>query len=269
MPTSLQLAEIARKAGDAIMQFYRQQDYNIELKADKSPVTSADMASHDILVKELRLLDANSPIISEETHKDTDITDSAYWLLDPLDGTREFINHSDEFTVNIAYIQDQHPILGIVYAPALDKLYYGNNSSDSAKKEAFLSHGGGAWQVIRTRNKPDAGLSVYASLRHDDEAKLRQTLSQHYNFHIRTFLKIGSSLKFCLIAEGKADAYLRLTPTHGWDTAAAHAVLGAAGGEVLDTNNAPLCYGKAILNPPFMAVSQALRNELTTKLKED
>lgn len=260
-PPLQQLAAIARKAGDAIMQFYHKQNYQVHIKADKSPFTDADATAHNILCRELRALDTGSPIFSEESHRSSEITAPAYWLLDPLDGTREFVNHSGQFTVNIAYIQAQKAVLGMVYAPAIDKLYCGINSTP---KQALLGEGNKPWRPIHSRHKRSKELSLYASLRHDDETKLRQFLAQHYNLDVGEFVKMGSSLKLCLIAEGKGDAYLRLTPTHIWDTAAAHAVLAAAAGEVLEADNkTPLAYRKDILNPPFIAVSQALLSELT------
>ncbi len=244
--------ELSLAAGAAIMAVYAQ-DFPVEVKADDSPLTQADLASHRLIVAGLRSLTPDIPVLSEE---DADIpwsvrrTWSRHWLVDPLDGTREFVKKNGEFTVNIALVRDGAPALGVVYAPAMSKLYLGVRG-----RGAFLRRTGAGEDArpIRARRAPAAGLVAVASRSHrgpETDAFL-STLT------ITDFAAAGSSLKFCLIAEGLADVYPRLGRTMEWDTGAGQAVLEAAGGRVIEygTDHA-LRYGKkerGFDNPHFIA----------------
>jgi 3'(2'), 5'-bisphosphate nucleotidase len=239
---------LAREAGEAIMQVYAQ-DFAVDTKADDSPLTAADLAAHRIIVEGLDLLTPDIPVLSEE---DADIpwatrrTWRRLWLVDPLDGTREFVKKNGEFTVNIALIEDGVPTLGVVYAPALDYLVHAERD-----RGAFLREAGG--DIALATQKPAAApLRVAASRSHLDD-RTRRAL-ERLGDHER--LGLGSSLKFCRIAEGRVDFYPRFGPTSEWDTAAGQCVLEAAGGAVLGTDGEPLAYNRkdSLLNPDFLAL---------------
>lgn len=244
------LLTIARQAGELIMQVYASNDFLTRVKSDNSPLTEADIQSHQCIVNGLNALNLNIPIVSEEdeaSHKQLQ-TSERFWLLDPLDGTKEFIARSHEFTVNIALVENGQAILGVVYAPALDLLYWG-----SANFGAWLQHNGTTKQLkLNAANQPAGKLRVVASKNHLNE----ETKSFIEKLGETTLVQFGSSLKICKIAEGEADIYPRLGPTCVWDTAAAHAVLSAAGGLIVDENLKPLSYQSAeVLNPHFIATS--------------
>lgn len=244
------LVIIARQAGAAIMAVYQSGETGQTSKADNSPLTLADLAAHRVIVDALNRLTPNIPVLSEEA------ADIAYaerskwtrfWLVDPLDGTKEFIKRNGEFTVNIALIENGEPTLGVVYAPVLDTCYYGAHGS------AFVQRGDAVPQPI-TAQPHVAGqpIKVVASRSHSDErtTALLKQLGDHQ------CISMGSSLKLCLVAEGVAHFYPRLGPTMEWDTAAAHAVVNAAGGTVCDLNGNDLRYNKADLhNPEFLVMS--------------
>ncbi|MCP1338530.1 3'(2'),5'-bisphosphate nucleotidase CysQ [Idiomarina sp. M1R2S28] len=240
-----EIKDIARDAGAAIMDIYRSDDFDVQKKADDSPLTKADLAAHNIICDGLRALETQYPVISEES---SDISWAQrkhwcrYWLVDPLDGTKEFIKRNDEFTVNIALIEKGVPILGVVYAPALDAMYTGERD-----RGAFLND-----KAISVATQEPETLRVVGSRSHPSQETTDwlEALGKPYEM-----LAVGSSLKFCLVAEGKADIYPRLGPTSEWDTAAAHAVLSAAGGDVLTLNGEPLLYNQKedYLNPHFIA----------------
>lgn len=238
-----QLQLLVRQAGDAIMAVYQRRDsYQVQVKGDDSPLTAADLAAQSIISKTLPAI-LKLPQVSEEgqlcsfnERKEW----GSYWLVDPLDGTKEFIAGSGEFTVNIALVRDHLPVLGIVHAPVLDSTYLGVlEASDNQWLGAWKSQGGGAWQAIRCdqlapRHSQAQPLRVLFSHRHSTNAT--QELIARLQAAWRGGLQpasAGSSLKFCLIAEGAADFYPRLAPTCEWDTAAAQAVLVAAGGAVV------------------------------------
>jgi 3'(2'), 5'-bisphosphate nucleotidase len=239
---------LARDAGDAIMRIYAQ-DFSVDTKDDDSPLTAADLAAHRIIVEGLDALTPDIPVLSEE---DAGIAWNIrrewrrMWLVDPLDGTREFIKRNGEFTVNIALIEDGIPTLGVVLAPALDYLAHAERGVG-----AFLREGD-TDIVLSTRRPAAAPMRVAASRSHLDART--QALLERIGEHER--LGLGSSLKFCRIAEGRADVYPRFGPTSEWDTAAGQCVLEAAGGAVLGIDGAPLAYnGKAsLLNPDFLAL---------------
>lgn len=236
---------IARDAGAAIMDIYRSDDFDVRKKADDSPLTKADLAAHNIICDGLRALETQYPIISEESSEISWAQRKhwcRYWLVDPLDGTKEFIKRNDEFTVNIALIEKGVPILGVVYAPALDAMYTGERD-----RGAFLNDKA----ISVTMQEPEI-LRVVGSRSHPSQETTDwlKAIGKPYEM-----LTVGSSLKFCLVAEGKADIYPRLGLTSEWDTAAAHAVLSAAGGDVLTLSGEPLRYNQKAdyLNPYFIA----------------
>jgi len=226
-----------------------EQDFAVEHKDDRSPLTAADMASHHLIVAGLEALAPGVPVLSEEsagvpweTRRDW----RRYWLVDPLDGTREFVKKNGEFTVNIALIEDGESVLGVVYAPALDEMHYGARGAG-----AFVCAGPDR-VPIAVRKPALAPLRVAGSRSHMDtrSAAFIASLGEH------TLLGMGSSLKFCRMAEARLDVYPRFAPTSEWDTAAGQCVLECAGGAVLTLDGAPLRYnGKdSLLNPDFLAI---------------
>lgn len=252
------LIPLVRQAGAAILTFYtpRSDECVIAYKQDdaSSPVTQADLAAEAIIIAGLQDLAPSFPIVAEEAGrvvKCEEKGDSEYfWLVDPLDGTREFIQRNGEFTVNIALIKQGMPVFGVVFAPALDVLYAGG-----VGLPAFCERGMQR-QRIRCRRLGRAAI-VVSSRSHNDETALQNFLHTH---SVEKTLTVGSSLKFCLVAEGTADLYPRLGKTMEWDTAAAHAVLNAAGGEVVTLEGLPLRYGKKGFANPFF-VAHGLKEE--------
>jgi 3'(2'), 5'-bisphosphate nucleotidase len=242
------LCELARQAGEEIMRFY-QPGLAITWKKDASPLTAADSASHDFLVESLQSLIPDAPVISEESaelnHEDIAAW-RCFWLVDPLDGTKEFLKGTNEFTVNVALIEAGQLILGVVHAPALHLTYYGLRNSGS-----WRQNGNDHPRAISTRPADSERISVVASK--DHAGPLVETmLGRLSKPHLQS---MGSSLKFCLVAEGKADLYLRDLPTMEWDTAAAQCVVEAAGGGVYSLDGKRLGYGKTGLrNPAIMTV---------------
>ena len=248
------LAALARRAGDEVMAIYAG-DFTVLKKADASPVTQADVLAEALIVQGLRTLTPHIPIVAEEAVARGDVprvgmgVDDLFWLVDALDGTREFIHRNGEFTVNIALVQGGVPVCGVVLAPALSRLYGG-----ALRLGAFVEDGlkdGGVRHVIRCRETPLEGMTVLASRSHGDEGALRGFLAGR---RVAEVVHAGSSLKLCVIAAGLADMYPRLGRTMAWDIAAGHAVLLAAGGTVNDLTGAPLRYGHAgFENPHFVA----------------
>jgi 3'(2'), 5'-bisphosphate nucleotidase len=238
---------IAENAGEKIMAIYGS-EFTFARKADNSPLTEADLAAHHCIADGLRNL-SPYPILSEES-ADIGYQErqrwTTYWLVDPLDGTREFINRNGEFTVNIALIHQQSPVLGIVYAPAKRTCYYAAQGMGAYKHVA-----GGNPHPIKVRAKLPETLVVVGSRSHatPELAAYLNRLPAH------RLMSIGSSLKFCLVADGEADLYPRLGPTSEWDTAAAQCVLEQAGGKVTDLYGKTLQYNckESLLNPFFLA----------------
>ena len=239
------IIDIAKNAGDEILKIYNQ-DFNIEYKDDKSPLTEADKASHNIIEENLKKY--NLPVLSEEgkniSYKERKNW-KLFWMIDPLDGTKEFIKKNGEFTVNIALIYKNEPIFGVVYAPVLDWIYF-NDNENSYKIENN--------KIIKLPIKRnDNKCIIVASRSHlnDDTKKFIENIRTDKE---KEFTSIGSSLKLCLVAEGKADIYPRLAPTMEWDTAAADAVVRKAGKMSYQyENNLPLKYNKEnLLNPWFV-----------------
>lgn len=245
-----EVIELARRAGDEIMQVYAlgASAADVREKGDHSPLTLADERSHARIVAGLVALTPDIPVVSEEDAAPVTSMAAVRWVVDPLDGTKEFIKRSDEFTVNIALVQGSVPVVGVVHAPALGRTWIGDR--DGAR---LLE--GSRMRSIRVASSPQLGaLRIVASK--DHAGPMVQNLLNR--FPGCTTLSMGSSLKFCLVAEGQADLYLRDGPTMEWDTAAAHAVLRAAGGDVLTLDGPPLGYGKPDLkNPYFLAVGDS------------
>lgn len=240
------LLAIARQAGETILQVYAT-NFAVEQKSDRSPVTEADRRAEAVILPALATLAPHIPVISEETSGEGTQAPAGdrFWLVDPLDGTKEFIQRNGEFTVNIALIEGNRPVLGVVYAPALARLYAG-----VAGSAAFAEDANGR-RPIACRPPPADGLTVVASRSHGDTEQLDRFLA---GFKIAGRTNAGSSLKFCLVAAGEADLYPRFGRTMEWDTAAGHAVLAAAGGRVTTVDGKELLYGKPGLdNPHFIA----------------
>ena len=241
------LAEAAREAGEAIQQIVRR-GFEVEAKIDSSPVTEADRAAELIILAALARAAPGVPVIAEEEVAAGRIPahDHTYFLVDPLDGTKEFVRGGDDYTVNIGLIENGAPKLGVVFAPATSRLHAGWVGSD-----AWLDEGNGR-KTIRTRPR-GTQVTAVASRSH-----LNQATVDYLEEAVGTcdFVAVGSSLKFCIVAEGAADIYPRASPTSEWDTAAGHAVLLAAGGLVHGPDGGPLRYGKrAFLNRAFVATS--------------
>ena len=240
--------QIARDAGAAIMEIYAQ-DFAVEHKDDRSPLTAADMAAHHLIVAGLVRLTPGIPVLSEESASiDWSVRRAwqRYWLVDPLDGTREFVKKNGEFTVNIALVEDGVPVFGVVFAPALGEMHYGIRGTG-----AFVCDGK-ARVPIATRRPAAAPLRVAASRSHLD----RRSAAAMERMGEVTPLSMGSSLKFCRMAEARMDVYPRFAPTSEWDTAAGQCVLEAAGGVVLTLDGKPLAYNSkdSLLNPDFLAL---------------
>lgn len=243
--------KLARKAGCAIKTIYDNGDYTEYTKDDESPVTSADYAANEVLVKGLQELAPDIPIVSEESPiKELTVRGNwqRYWLLDPLDGTQEFISRSGDFAVNIALVENGWPVLGIIYSPIQNKLYYAQKS-----KGAFRECVKGV-RELQVKKKPGE-LRVVIS-----RVQTLDTVTRHFNdsqLNKVTFHKLGScSLKNCFVAEGKADCYLRVGPTGEWDTGASQVILEEAGGQLLDAEFNALSYNRreTLNNPDFMAL---------------
>ncbi len=247
--------ELVQAAGQATLPYW-QADVAVQTKADDSPVTAADIAAHQVLAAGLLALDASIPVLSEE---DCEIALSVreqwtrWWLVDPLDGTKEFISGSDEYTVNVALIERGRVVFGVVGVPVTAALYYGG-----AELGAYCQDAQGDIRSLQMRTAPQDELLVVASKRHSspEQEALLQSLAQE--FPALSLVNVGSSLKFCQMAEGAADLYPRLAPTSQWDTAAAQGVLEGAGGQVLNLQGEPLTYAvqDSYLNPFFVALPQ-------------
>lgn len=258
-----ELLAIAKQAGKDIMAVYSSADIGASNKADNSPLTLADIASHRTIMNGLTKLTPDIPILSEEA-ADISYAERSkwtkFWLVDPLDGTKEFIKRNGEFTVNIALIENGVPVLGVVYAPVLDVCYYGTRGAG-----AFKVHGLSAAQPITV--KPHIAseiIKVVASRSHSDARTpaLLDKLGDH------ECISMGSSLKLCLVAEGAAHFYPRLGPTMEWDTAAAHAVVNAAEGVVHDREGKELRYNKPDLHNPDFFVFATMDKALPKVIKD-
>ncbi len=249
------VTEIAVAAGQAIMEIY-ESDFAIEHKEDKSPLTAADNASHAVISSRLADLTPGIPVLSEEgglpSFEERGGWDP-YWLIDPLDGTKEFIKRNGEFTVNIALIEDHVPVLGVVAVPAKNIVYYGSRGAGAFKRAA-----NGSLRPIHVSSLGDGPVRVVGSRSHasPELAAYVEKLGEH------ELVSMGSSLKLCLVAEGAADIYPRLGLTSEWDTAAAQAVVESAGGKVINVDGNRLLYNnkEEILNPYFLVYGDESRD---------
>jgi 3'(2'), 5'-bisphosphate nucleotidase len=246
-----ELIDIARQAGKAIMQVYAG-SIDVENKSDNSPLTQADLVAHRIIEAGLKQLTPDIPVLSEESADIPYTTRSQwqrYWLVDPLDGTREFIKRNGEFTVNIALIEGSKATVGVVYAPAMGLLYYADESG------AYKQQDGHAAIAIKARKLNPEDITIAGSRSHTDARLQRFVENIEKKLSPVKLIPMGSSLKICMVAEGAADLYPRLGLTSEWDTAAAQSVLERAGGSLQDTQGEPLLYNgkESLLNPEFFA----------------
>ncbi|MDE2383739.1 MAG: 3'(2'),5'-bisphosphate nucleotidase CysQ [Alphaproteobacteria bacterium] len=253
----LALCALAHQAGAKIMEIYAT-DFAAEAKADASPVTEADKAAEAIILAGLARLWPDVPVVAEEQAAAGHVPDVAaeFMLVDPLDGTREFISRNGEFTVNIARVRAGVPVAGVVYAPALDEMFVGalGEGAFAARLAVSDPAAGAQFHAITTRPAPETGPAILASRSHLD-AQTKAFIDAQPG---HSLVSAGSSLKFCRIAEGKADLYPRFGRTMEWDTAAGHAVLLAAGGQVRLPEGGVLAYGKpGFANTPFIATGAA------------
>jgi 3'(2'), 5'-bisphosphate nucleotidase len=247
--------DLAGKAGEKILEIYNT-EFSVEEKDDQSPLTAADMASHNVIVKGLEQLTPEIPVLSEESAKIPFEERSGwetYWLIDPLDGTKEFIKRNGEFTVNIALIHQGVPVLGVVYVPVSGVTYAGCEGKGSVKEVP-----GEGEKVIKVRKLSQGPIAVVGSRSHRGES-LEAWLAKVGEHEI---VSMGSSLKICLVADGSADVYPRLGLTSEWDTAAAHCVVEQAGGFLTDTEMKPLRYNTkdSLLNPFFFVFGDDSRD---------
>ncbi|WP_018869661.1 3'(2'),5'-bisphosphate nucleotidase CysQ [Thioalkalivibrio sp. ALgr3] len=244
-----EVGTVAEDAGRAILEIYETR-FAVTEKDDRSPLTEADLAAHRVISDGLREIAPQWPVLSEEgqdipfaTRQDWD----TYWLIDPLDGTREFVKRSGEFTVNIALIHNHEPVLGVVWCPVLQRLYAGQIDGEAFRRDA---DGPRTSIHVSTPRSPEETVRVAGSRSHGAERlnAVLERLGPH------ELVSLGSSMKLCLVAEGSADIYPRLGPTSEWDTAAAHAVVRAAGGRVTDLDGNDLRYNTrdSLLNPEFL-----------------
>jgi 3'(2'), 5'-bisphosphate nucleotidase len=242
-----ELVDVARRAGAAILKVYAE-DFATRRKADQSPVTEADLAAEAVILAALRQMTPHVPVIAEEEAQQHGLPQHApdrFWLVDPLDGTKEFVARNGEFTVNIGLIERGVPVLGIIHVPALAETYrgYSGLAERSVKEEPF--------KPIHARKPPVEGAIMAISRSH---AAKELVQVEEMGERAQGTIVAGSSLKFCRLAEGVADLYPRFGPTMEWDTAAGHAILNAAGGSVSTLDGHPLRYGKeGFLNPHFVA----------------
>jgi 3'(2'), 5'-bisphosphate nucleotidase len=242
-----QVVALSVEAGNSIMDIYNGPAFQVTQKEDKSPLTAADLASHQTIIKGLEKLTPEWPVLSEESESTPYEVRSQwplFWLVDPLDGTKEFLKRNGEFTVNIALIEGGTPILGVVYAPASGRMYFAARGAGAFKRENSTT------LPIRVQRSDSGTTRVIVSRTHGtDETEL---YTKQYGSC--EFVPMGSSLKFCLVAEGVADVYPRSGPTMEWDTAAAHCILSEAGGSVTAADGACFQYNKpSLLNPGFLA----------------
>ena len=251
---------IADQAGEVILDIY-DKGFDIETKGDGSPLTQADQNAHALIEQRLTELDSRIPVLSEESQKDVfdrRMNWSRFWMVDPLDGTKEFVKRNGEFTVNIALIDQGRPILGVVHTPVKGITHYAAEGVGAFKQEQD-----GRIRAINVRTLQEGAVTMVASRSHAGEAVDRFRSKIEASGKRVEVASMGSSLKICLVAEGSADIYPRLAPTSEWDTAAAHCVLIAAGGKMIDLSGHSLCYNKPdILNPWFLACGDPEENWL-------
>lgn len=249
------VCDIAYEAGQKILAIYNT-DFAIENKADKSPLTEADLAAHHCIVRGLQELSPDTPILSEES-EDINFEErqswQQYWLVDPLDGTREFIKRNGEFTVNIALIEDDKVILGVIYVPVKDTFYWASKGNGAFRRVPNKTA-----ESIQTKTTTKDDICIAGSRSHGNAQQ--QAFIQ--SIKKAEVLAVGSSLKFCLVADGTADIYPRFGPTSEWDTAAAQCIVEEAGGQVVTTDLNPLIYNQksSLLNPTFLVIGDGEYN---------
>jgi len=246
-----QVVAIAKAAGDEILEVYNHHDFNVEVKGDGSPLTEADRRAHRLIESALQKMTPDIPVLSEESKPEAFEARqgwSRFWLVDPLDGTKEFVKRNGEFTVNIALIDNARPMMGVVHTPVRKVTHYAEIGVGALKQADDQ-----APQRISTRKLEQGRVVMVASRSHGGGAV--ETYQHNLNEELGQIeiTSMGSSLKLCLVAEGAADIYPRLGPTSEWDTAAAHCLVDAAGGGVVQCDGTPLVYNKSnILNPWFL-----------------
>tara|TARA_B100000686_G_C16795546_1_gene982034 strand:- start:2329 stop:3111 length:783 start_codon:yes stop_codon:yes gene_type:complete len=242
------ITDIADQAGELILEIYRT-DFNVRKKLDNSPVTEADERAEAFILPALRQLLPGVPAIGEESvsqNREENIQGNTFWLVDPVDGTKEFLRRSGEFTVNIALIENKQPILGVVAAPAKKTSYRAHGKYTTERRQ-----NNSPWKRINARKVPLAGAVIVSSRSHGNQKEIDSLLN---GLKVQQQKTAGSSLKFCMVAEGEADIYPRYGPTSEWDTAAGHAILFGAGGTVNVLGGKKLLYGKkSWKNPEFIA----------------
>lgn len=246
------IRKLALEAGDVIMEIYNSDDFEVKSKSDDSPVTAADEAADALISAGLRAAFPDVTLVTEEQSDSHEARAETFMIVDPLDGTKEFINRRGDFTVNIAYVESGVPTRGVVYAPAKNRLFYTNGMGNSVEETGpFHKDTPGALTPIKVRQPDNQALLVVASKSHRDQA----TDDYIGKYNVEDMKSAGSSLKFCLVATGEADIYPRVGRTMEWDTAAGHAVLNGAGGHVVRfDDHTALAYGKeGFANPFFIA----------------
>ncbi len=251
------MRKLSLQAGDAIMTVYGRDDFDVKSKSDDSPVTAADEAADSIISAGLRAAFPDVMLVTEEQSATHTARGDTFLIVDPLDGTKEFIHRRGDFTVNIALVEKGVPTRGVVYAPAKGRMFFTQADGQSVEETGdFEKDTVGTVTPIKAARADNAGLMVVASKSHRDQA----TDDYIGKYQVRDMTSAGSSLKFCLVATGEADLYPRLGRTMEWDTAAGHAVLLGAGGDVVRfDDHSPLTYGKAdFANPFFIALSPAV-----------
>ncbi|WP_136683181.1 3'(2'),5'-bisphosphate nucleotidase CysQ [Falsirhodobacter xinxiangensis] len=243
------IRRLALEAGDRIMEIYGKDDFDVRAKGDASPVTAADEAADALIFAGLRAAFPDAVIVTEEQADSHAATASSFLIVDPLDGTKEFVQRRGDFTVNIAFVQDGVPVRGVVYAPAKGRLFYTQPDGTSVEETGALDKNRpGNLRRIEVSRPDDGALMVVASKSHRDQA----TDDYIAKYAVRDMTSAGSSLKFCLVATGEAELYPRLGRTMEWDTAAGDAVLRGAGGQVVRfDDHSPLLYGKQGYENPF------------------
>ncbi len=254
---TIEMRRLALLAGDKIMEIYNSDDFDVKTKSDDSPVTAADEAADELISEGLRAAFPDVMLVTEEQADTHDSTGATFLIVDPLDGTKEFVHRRGDFTVNIAYVENGTPTRGVVYAPAKDRMFFTDSSGDSYEETApFDPSKVGELVPIKVSEANNEALLVVASKSHRDQA----TDDYINKYAVADMKSAGSSLKFCLIATGEADIYPRVGRTMEWDTAAGHAVLHGAGGKVVRfDDHSPLVYGKdGYANPFFIAYSPSV-----------
>ena len=250
-----EICNISIEAGSIINKFYKLKN-NIAYKKDQTPLTEADLASNEFIIKSLSKIDSSVPILSEEKLVDWEIRKNweKYWLIDPLDGTKEFIKKNDEFTVNIALIKNNSPIMGVIYAPALSTLYFASLKKGTYKMKCKkkINSLNNSYKVHTSTKNKSQKMKIICSRSHNN-IMIQNWLNKNINKY--DIINKGSSLKFCYVAEGAADLYVRTSPSSEWDIAAGHIILAEAGGKITTIDGKKILYNtkENVINPYFIA----------------